>query len=331
MKNAQSLVAYHPYERGRDEQVAESWWPLLEAWLDAVADSSETRRAYRGDVRGALLEIGARGPRELSPGAIGAYRALLIARRDREELAPATVARRISALRSFLRFAEAAARAGGRSVLPRDLLDQVLRVPRGERRRAYPVLDDQELAQLLAAAGTARDRALADLLASTALRCSEVVRLDREDLVRAGGGYVLQVHGKGGMLRPLPLPDDAARSVLAYLGRGPAGGPLLLDDTGHRRLRSDEARRLVHQLAGRVDVSPHALRHTAARRIYDHTRDIVAVQQILGHRRIETTRRYLEDLGIGALRRAMPPLPRLTPTVGAGPAPGRRRIVVRGK
>lgn len=319
-----------------EARLARSWYPVMEAWLDRTADSPHTRRAYRHDVVTAMGGMGIRDLRELSGTALTTYRAQVVA----STAAPATIARHLSGLRSFLIFA-AATEA---SPLSGDLVRLALPLPRGRQVRAYPVLGDQELARLLAACPSSRDRAVVAVLASSALRRAELAGLDCADVVEQEGAYVLQVRrAKGGWQRVTPLAPDVADLVLGYLatdGRAPGtAGPLFWADGGPgARIAAWEVGELVHAAAkaaglGRDAVSPHALRHTAAARCWRFTRDVRAVQRLLGHRSLATTERYLQELSVEDLRRAMPPLPRLAARGAATESPPpparRRRVLVR--
>jgi integrase/recombinase XerC len=299
----------------REEALSASWLPVMEAWLDRTANSPHTRAAYRGDVTAAMHEMGVRDLRELTGAILAAHRGRLVSLRTApppRRRAATTIARHLASLRSFLAFG---CRTGACPRLTRDVLDEVLPIPPASRARAYAVLQPDEVHRLLAAASSARDRAMIGVLVSSAPRRAELADLDCADVVDQGDGLVIQIRGKGGRERVVPLAEDVAELVLVALGeegRIPGEpGPLFLGGAG--RLAPWEVRDIVHgtaKAAGLGDrVSPHALRHTAAKRVWDHTHDILAVQQLLGHAQIETTRKYLLSLTAGELRAAIPPLP----------------------
>lgn len=184
--------------------------------------------------------------------------------------------------------------------------------PPRDRRAAelLPCLAEGELVRLLAAVPRAdtmpalRDRALLALLALQGLRTVEITRANVEDLY-TGEPVVLRVRGKT-RDRLLPLRADLATVLQAYLdARGAvasdAAGTPLVTAVGHRAGGHRLSRRGVRYVvdgylrqAGlkRPGVSDHALRHTAATLAYKYTRDLRAVQHMLGHADPRTTARY---------------------------------------
>jgi integrase/recombinase XerD len=184
--------------------------------------------------------------------------------------------------------------------------------PPRDRRAAdlLPCLAEGELRQLLAAVPhtdtvpARRDRALLALLAVQGLRTVEVARATVADLYH-GDPVVLRVRGKT-RDRLLPLRPDLAAVLQAYLAaRGTVhddatGTPLVAavgNRAGGQRLSRRGIRHVVDgylRQAGlkRPGVSDHALRHTAATLAYKYTRDLRAVQHMLGHADPRTTARY---------------------------------------
>ena len=117
----------------------------------------------------------------------------------------------------------------------------------------------------------------------TGLRRSELAAVTSADVVRSLSGPVLRVLGKGGKERLVPLPPDVAAWL--EMQRGPlfparAGGTLTPAGVGRWYTRH-------------VGVHPHALRHRYATRAYRASRDILAVQQLLGHANVTTTQMYV--------------------------------------
>jgi integrase/recombinase XerD len=216
----------------------------------------------------------------------------------------ASIAHKLAVLRRFY----AAAVAGG---LRPDNPALGVHPPRDRRAAEFlPCLAEGELLRLLAAVprtGTVaalRDRVLLALLALQGLRTVEITRANVEDLY-TGEPVVLRVRGKT-RDRLLPLRPDLAAVLQAYLAvRGAvahdaAGTPLLTavgNRAGGQRLSRRGIRHVVDgylRQAGlkRPGVSDHALRHTAATLAYKYTRDLRAVQHMLGHADPRTTARY---------------------------------------
>ncbi|MGW8193299.1 MAG: tyrosine recombinase XerC [Desulforhopalus sp.] len=215
----------------------------------------------------------------------------------------ATVARKLSALRSFFRFALR------RKLIPSDPLAGVAGPKVG---RFIPVfLTVDETFALLEAPGKEdtfmlRDRAILELLYSTGIRVSELVTTNLSDLDLKE--EVLTVRGKGDKERLVPVGRPALEATQNWLqqrsqlivqrakrGRQVDYEPLFLNGRGSRlSVRSVE--RLVKgygERAGIVQiVTPHALRHSFATHLLEMGADLRSVQELLGHASLSTTQRY---------------------------------------
>jgi integrase/recombinase XerD len=212
-------------------------------------------------------------------------------------LKAASVARRFSAARGWLRFLESTGAikknpaASVRSArLPR-------RLPRPWTR--------EDVRRLLEApfdgrAG-ARDRAMLEALYGAGLRVSELVSLRLAQL-NLEGGYVVVI-GKGNKERPVPLGVHAREALKAYL-EGPRAG-LLGGRTSPHVFVTARGRAMSRQgfwkLLGRralalglPRVSPHRLRHSFATHLLEGGADLRAVQAMLGHADISTTQVYTD-------------------------------------
>ncbi len=162
----------------------------------------------------------------------------------------------------------------------------------------------------------ARDLAVIATFCVTGIREAEAVGLDVGSLSGEAGARRLEVVGKGGKARPIPI-DVALDSVLdAYqherAGRFPKhdldhpATPLFVDVRG-RRLTVDQVRYLVDRLYVRAGIRAqvpagalvHALRHTFATAALEAGADVVELQELLGHASLETTRRYLSATAQG--------------------------------
>lgn len=160
---------------------------------------------------------------------------------------------------------------------PSRLLPEV-RVPQGVPR---PV-PEAVLARALLAAGP-REELMLRLGAHLGLRRSEIAGLHSDDLV----GEELFVRGKGGRVRRVPC----SLAVVAALGQLPQGWVFPAPSGGH--LSADWVGRVLRRQLGH-GWSAHTLRHRFASRAYAAERDLFAVQELLGHSKPETTRRYTE-------------------------------------
>jgi integrase/recombinase XerC len=252
--------------------------------------SPHTLRSYGGDLDQFLAFCTAVGLREAADVDARAIRAYL-AHLHRRGLAPASIARQLAALRSWLRFLVRRGVLAGNGA-------RLVRSPRLPRRLAafLPIDDAVPLVEGRALAGTARERDLAmlELLYASGLRVSELTGLGVDDLDR--DAMTLRVSGKGGKERIVPFGARAGGALDAWLRRrGPARGPLFLNARGGR-LTARSVHRIVARAARAAGltrrVSPHTLRHTFATHLLDAGGDLRLIQELLGHRRLSTTQRY---------------------------------------
>ncbi len=151
-----------------------------------------------------------------------------------------------------------------------------------------------------------RDGLIVLLLATVGPRVSELTRANVEDFFTNGGVRYWRIFGKGGRTRDVPLPDDVARVLQAYLERGrrPAEveeKALLLSWRGRRLARGD-VQAVIDRVLARVDpdrrrsVTPHGLRHTTATHLLADAVDMDAVRRVLGHSDLSTLGRYRDEL-----------------------------------
>lgn len=132
----------------------------------------------------------------------------------------------------------------------------------------------------------ARVRAMARLAGEAGLRRSEIAQVHHDDLWRDLLGWSLIVHGKGGKDRDLPITDDLAELLLTL------GEAWLFPGRFDGHLSSDNIGRQLKKLCP-TGYSAHSFRHRYASKLYCETRDIRAVQELLGHASIATTQRYV--------------------------------------
>ncbi|MBL8739530.1 MAG: tyrosine recombinase XerC, partial [Myxococcales bacterium] len=219
---------------------------------------------------------------------------------------PATLARKMAAVRSWFRF-----------LVKRRHLEKnpaaSLALPK-VRRKLPVVLNVDAAAQVMAAPeGDApdmlRDRAILELFYSSGLRLSELVGLDLGSLSLAGDQSELRVIGKGSKERRVPIGSLARAALTRYLTEArsallgmatlrtsdPTTTALFLSRRG-RRISVRSVELLVKKYgalgAGRGDVVPHALRHTCATHMLEGGADLRAIQELLGHASLSTTQRY---------------------------------------
>ena len=212
-------------------------------------------------------------------------------------LSPATISRRVAAVRSFFRHQTL---LGVRADNPPAELD----LPR--RRRTLPrTLSPAEAERLMeAASGTTpralRDRALVELLYGGGLRVSEAVGLQKASVDLEG--RLVRCVGKGSKERVVPIGRQAVQALRRYLARG---RPFL--DSRHRPelflnakgggLTRAGAFLILRRLAAKAGleperVHPHLLRHSFATHLLEGGADLRSVQEMLGHADLATTELY---------------------------------------
>ena len=250
--------------------------------------SPHTLRGYRTD----LVEFqGFVGPaRRLEDVDARTVRAFLAHLHGRG-LDPASVARKLAALRSWFRFLVR------RGVLARNVAREV-RGPRLPRKLVsfLPIDEATTLVEGRAVGGAqrARDIAILELLYASGLRVAELAALDVGDVDLAE--QTVRVLGKGRKERIVPFGAKAARALGVHLAAlGAARGPFWRNGRGGRltaRAIHTIVRRSARAAGIAQRVSPHTLRHTFATHLLDAGADLRAIQELLGHSRLSTTQRY---------------------------------------
>lgn len=274
--------------------------------------AANTLAAYRRDLDAFAADVVARGRDIVSATRddISAHlHAISLA-----GLAPASRARRLSAIRQLYRFLEAD-----------DVIDEdpSIGISAPRKDRALPkTLSVTEVDVLLETARRATDGArgrdlvrtvrfhcLIEVLYATGLRVTELVSLPRT--VLRGDDRILTIKGKGGRERIVPLNTPARTAVQRYLnlGHDPSDGVAPMLPTkwlfpsksveGHltrQRFAQDLKDAAVSAGLDPERVSPHVLRHAFASHLLDRGADLRAVQQLLGHADISTTQIYTHVL-----------------------------------
>lgn len=220
-----------------------------------------------------------------------------------DENGPSTLARKVSAIRSFYRFLvqrgvmEKNPAATLKPPKVRKPLPRFLTVEDSFRVCDAPDKDSERRDEL-----TVRDRAVIEVLYGCGLRVSEMhgLNLSTVDL-RAG---VARVIGKGNKEREVPVGSGAADAIRSYLvlrpslvGKHKRQDPdaLFLSARGSRlsvRQIQNIVKRYGRAAGGQSDLHPHALRHTCATHLLDAGADLRSIQVLLGHASLSTTQRY---------------------------------------
>lgn len=218
----------------------------------------------------------------------------------RPALAPTSVTRSLSAVRSFHKFAV------GEGALEVDVAKRV--APPKQPSRYPKALSIDEVTRLIesipdddtADVTDLRNRALVEFLYSTGARVSEVTGLDIDDVDRETNLVLLR--GKGGKERIVPVGSPAMAALDAWLTRGRPSwvrvnsGPALFINSLGRRLSRQSAGNTLAELGERaglsVKISPHTLRHSFGTHLIEGGADVRVVQELLGHASVTTTQIY---------------------------------------
>lgn len=265
--------------------------PEIEEFLAMLA-------AERGAAQNTLLAY--RRDLEMAEEVLGP---LVAARKDElsklgtawSDLAPSSLARKASALRQFYGF----------------LVDEGLRkddasaaLPRPANRRPLPkILAHGEVEALFKRAELEADGgkplpirmlALLEMLYGSGLRASELVALPLAAVPR--DAPMLNVTGKGGQTRLVPVSQRAKEALLRWLDVRPDDGQFLFPSRG-KHITRVRLFQLIKGLAARAGitpekVSPHVLRHAFATHLLEGGADLRILQTLLGHADITTTQIY---------------------------------------
>jgi len=271
---------------------------LIDAWLDNQwlerGLSRHTLESYGRDLRqfGEWLAGAGRGLGDCDRERLLTF----LADRHRQGVGARSVARQLSALKSFFRWMKREGRIGE---------DPTLNVARPRTGRALPkTLSEADVEALLGAPDLddslgLRDRAMLEVLYASGLRVSELVGLTLSQVNPRQG--LVRVIGKGDKERLVPLGEEALHWLERYLRDA---RPALLGE--HREVLFPSRRggfmtrqtfwHRIKQLAVRAGVqkplSPHTLRHAFATHLLNHGADLRVVQMLLGHSDLSTTQIY---------------------------------------
>jgi len=277
---------------------------LIDGFIDFIQReqrlAENTVEAYRGDLsefigflRGHLdQEPGMRAFAELQARDIRAF----LAARRRDGLADASIARLLSAIKSFYRWLDRAHGVENPEIAFLNGPKRGQRLPRPvSEMAAKDMLEQAELIQeepWIAA----RDVAALSLMYGAGLRISEALDLAGDMRVAPDR---LRIKGKGGKVRIVPIIPAVREAILAYAALCPYGlnvrTPLFYGARG-KRLQAPVLRKQVQILRGALGLTetatPHALRHSFATHLLANGADLRAIQTLLGHASLSTTQVY---------------------------------------
>lgn len=222
-----------------------------------------------------------------------------ISRMQKQKLSRSTMARKLAALRSFVKYLCRENILEGNPIANISTPKQEKKLPRF----LYPL----ETSLLMEAPDTRkvaglRDKAILETLYAAGVRVSELVGINIPDLEL--GERWIKIRGKGGKERLAPLGGEALRAINIYLQKGrpylaaasdTATDALFLNKSGSRlsvRSIRNIINKYVDQLAINQKVSPHTLRHSFATHMLNGGADLRSVQELLGHVKLSTTQIY---------------------------------------
>jgi integrase/recombinase XerD len=275
---------------------------LVDEFLSYLAvergSSPNTVSAYRRDLTDYVAFLTARGVVEPSAVSEDDVTDWIVSLRS-VGLAPASVQRKVSAVKSFHRFLVREEltenHPTARLSLPKKIayLPDVISIEDAEKLLSQPFPDGPI---------GLRDRALLEVLYGCGLRASEAVGLNLADIHQPEG--FITVVGKGDKKRPVPVTGMAEHALQAYLCSGRQnlrtrrsamidGAAVFLNARGGR-LSRQALFRIVRAYGARVGLvlHPHTLRHSYATRLLEGGANLLEIQEILGHSDISTTQIY---------------------------------------
>lgn len=284
----------------------------IETFLEMLAvergAAENTLQGYRRDLEDFSAFLGRTRVADAQPDDLSRYMSDL----TRRGFAETSQARRLSALKQFFKFIYAEGtrkddptrtlsapkkRGSLPKVLSIDDVDRLIETARSETLKSQRSSAARLRVQ--------RMYTLIEVLYATGLRVSELVALPVSAAMR--DARLIEIRGKGGKERLVPLSPAAQRAMKDYVGLRAAEGayeksPWLFPshgDSGHLT-RQHFARELkaLAQMAGLdvAKISPHVLRHAFASHLLQNGADLRVVQQLLGHADISTTQIYTHVL-----------------------------------
>src|SRR5215213_701485 len=282
-----------------DEQLAA---PFIQKSL-----SKETREAYRRGIRKFFESVGWLHPTQITPDHVLGYRDRLVRRKRR----PATIAAKLSVVRSFFAYLQA-----GGIVTLNPASTKLVPPPALPTHQAGRALTPKEVRHLLASPDKtrpegARDYALMLVMLRLSLRLSEVCSLHRSSITANQGRWILKCKVKGGREEVWPLPADVKEAIDDYLKldrkrqeilhSGGHDAPLFQPHSNYRTLVFDKAlsprhvQRIVAkwgQYSGVGKITPHDLRRTVVTELLNRGHSYREVQMVTKHRDPKTVMRY---------------------------------------
>jgi site-specific recombinase XerD len=249
-----------------------------------------TSKHYLSDLSLFALLVGDKRPDQVSVQDVDRF----VDQQVGQGLRPATINRRLAALRTFFEFLSA-------EEPDREWPNPVIWRRHGIKQGSHLPRDasDQDVERLFAAINDGRDRAIFGLMVGVGLRVGEVAAARLQDLEAPSGSdqmASLRVRGKGDKERMVWLIPQLYATVQAWLQERPASESDHLFLNQHRRSLSVSGiqyRLQQHCEASGVKLTCHQLRHTFARRLAEQEMAVESLSKLMGHAQVQTTQVYI--------------------------------------
>jgi len=273
-------------EKGYSDQTIRAYRRDLEAFFSFIAQSPAAGEGCKKSAHTV-------SPSQIDGIRIRSYLGFLHGRNKKT-----TIARKLSAIRSFFRFLVK------RGLLSENPAELVLTPKQDKTIPVYLSVD--EMFRLLDSIQTdtllgLRNRAIFETLYSSGIRVSEIAGMNCSHVDFAGA--VVRVLGKGNKQRIIPIGQKALEAIKAYreqlnrqIGAAALKDGALFLNKYNKRLTVRSIARILRNLVDAVGllttVSPHGIRHSFATHMLDAGADLRVVQELLGHKSLSTTQKY---------------------------------------
>jgi len=247
---------------------------LLDLWLSGRPPASKT--AYR--------PVALKFLQELPNGLQGATATQVLGWAESLNGMPATVARKISTIKSLLSF-------GHRTGYLVFNIGLILKAPKVPDTLNERIIEEEGVEQVINAADHGRNKTLIRFLYASGVRIAEAVGLRFKDLQ----DFRVTVHGKGRRTRTIMLPSTIADELRALRKKQDKDDAPIFKSLRGRQLSTRDARRIVKRtgLEAGVKAWPHLFRHCHASHAMQSGASLILISKTLGHQNIATTSRYL--------------------------------------